>query len=213
MPVETWALTTLATVKDELGIADDSQDARLTRMIHAATRRFESECSRRFARADYTERIKGQGMNEILLGQWPVVSISSLTLDGVTLVENTDFTALPNDGILPRDYIWRWAAGGHPDLTNDPDPYSARRNIEVSYTAGYVTPEMADQDSSLVRDLPEDLEDACIRYVVFLVMNAPGVKSENTGGGYRKELFTSGLSDEIEQVLCRYRRHDRGDGT
>ena len=151
-------------------------------------------------------------MNEIRLAQWPVSSVTSVSLDEVRLADENDYKVLLQDGILARDLIWRWAAGGHPDLTNDPDPYSTRRNIEISYTAGYVTPEMADQDQSLERDLPEDLEESCIRLVVFQYQNAPGVKSENTVGGYRKELFAATINEELESVWQRYRKHDRSDG-
>lgn len=78
-------LTTLAAVKDWLGITSDvvTQDAVLLRAIDAASQHILNYCSRvSFLPRDYVENRKGLGKNTLMLRNWPVVSISSLTMAG-----------------------------------------------------------------------------------------------------------------------------------
>ena len=215
MPVALWALTTLDAVKDELGITDDSEDNRLSRMINAWSQRFDTETSRKLARASYVESIAAQGGLWLNLAQYPVTSVESVVVDDATLVADDDYTLYPMNGQLWRSEKWRWAAGCHPDLTGDRDPYANGLNVTVTYIAGYVTPAMAEDDSSLIRDLPYDLEDGVIRGVVFSYQNAPGVKMEQTAGGRRTQLFDPlkggdhGILAELEPLWASYRKHDR----
>jgi hypothetical protein len=57
MALASNALTTLATVKDELGISDTSQDDRLGRLINVVSDAIEHYCGRLFQKTSRIETI------------------------------------------------------------------------------------------------------------------------------------------------------------
>ena len=220
--VNPWALTTLDTVKSELNITDTSQDARLARMINGWSDRFNHECNRVLSYQQYTELISGQGKLFLNLAQYPLVSVTSVTLDGTVLTagagdtESDYIVASFPRAQLWRRWSWRWGAGAHPDLTSDPDPYSSDLNVQVVYAAGYVTAGQAAADNTLTRTLPYDLEEGLVRAVVFNVLNSPGTRLTSTAT-VRRQLFDPlrggdhGILAELQPLWNNYRKLDRSD--
>jgi hypothetical protein len=195
-------LTTLATVKEELGLTtpDASRDRVLARYIAAGSTAIANYCNRVFAvetvqdqfypRRDPPMRIATGGVDPIQLTRWPLVSISSLTENGRSLTENADYIANCDLAQLTRY-----------DVNNYPIPWDEWQ-IVVQYKAGY-------------ESIPADLEDACINYVKFRHFSRtrdPGVKEENVQGVYSAQyLWGTGpggpgdLPAQVADAVERYR--------
>lgn len=142
------ALTTIEALKSELSIPteDSSQDAVLARAINAASDAVRRYCGRDFARAKVTEHLIGRGSPALLVSLSPIVSVEAVAIQG----QEVDVSELAIDdgaGILVRLHgTW---------------PESDRPNVSVSYTGGWVTPAQAEGED-LDRDLPHDIEEACL---------------------------------------------------
>ena len=146
------ALTTVEMLKAELSIpADDtSRDAELARAINAASDAARRYCGRDFARTKTTEHLAGRGAPSLLVSLSPIVSVEAVAIDG----QEIDLADLVIDyaaGIIVRLHgIW---------------PECDRPNVSVTYTGGWVTPAQAEaqaEGEGLVRDLPHDIEEACL---------------------------------------------------
>lgn len=175
--VATTALTTLATVKTELGILDSSLDDVIARLINAASVRILRATGRRRLAysAAYVEDVAGYGTGSLVLSLTPVRSVASLSFDGSA--QTTSDLELPafnagedNDGIVRRSggFLWTAATAGE-SVTGQGVIGSERRLYRVTYAGGFICPGQATAGPpALVRDLPEDLEQACIDLVTSL---------------------------------------------
>jgi len=145
VPSSTRALTALATVKDDWGIATAADDAFLTRAINRCSAAVENFCNRSFGLASYQSVIRlEQGYRDgylisgrqspITLPQWPLILTQSITetdSNGASspLAEGDDFEADRVSGRLFRlDYHRR------------PRDWSPTVKITASYSAGYSLP-------------------------------------------------------------------------
>lgn len=154
-------LCSLDDVRQYLQIADDdtSQDDELQRVITATSAQLLNEIRRTdlYPQSSYTDRVHGNGQNEIFLKHYPVVSITSVTYSGVTQDESDGTTAgwffdqelatnQPEDSrkILLYGLCWE-----KPYWQPHPIP-----NIVISYEAGYSA-------------VPEDIRQAVIEWVGF----------------------------------------------
>lgn len=165
------ALTTLTSVKDELGITVDTNDGILARYINAASGRIEGYCNRSFYYdAAIAEAVAGFGSPRLVVAKTPIISITKIEFDGVEL-DATDYEIEGNGfaGMIWRDSGWLWtarslttASGGNRIAGTE------KRDYVVTYKGGFVTPRQAENDETdtLVRNLPEEIEDAAIRWCV-----------------------------------------------
>lgn len=143
MAVAANALTTLARVKAELGITDALKDALLEGWINDASEAIERRCGRKFQRAEVLEKLRGTGTQSLLLSRTPVVSVTSVEVDG-TMLEDDDYEIDDGGaGILNRESGWPTSGESCVGIAWTPVPGTGKRNIEVTYTAGYVTPGQA----------------------------------------------------------------------
>jgi hypothetical protein len=114
-------LTDIASVRVFLGsLSLNYTDAEIQAAIDWACATVETYCNRTFTAADYTETYDGNGQDVLYLRQYPINSVTSITLDDDTL-DSDDYT-VEDTGIYYED---GW--------TKD------RRNIVVVYNAGYST--------------------------------------------------------------------------
>jgi hypothetical protein len=145
-PATSTDLTTLDTVKTELGLTDSTYNALLTRFIKVASSAIETFCGRDFAYQVITETIPMGGEQRILLSRFPVVSLTSVTYEGVTVDSAKYVLSSPEAGFLDN-ISGRW------NNTNGEYDYV------ISYSYGYNLP------GSLTRNLPYDIEQAAIELV------------------------------------------------
>jgi hypothetical protein len=158
-------LCQLADVKEWLELAQDKTQADpvLTRLITATSADFMTESARPdlYPASDYIAAISGDGESSVFLPHWPINSVTSLSIDGVTVPAS-------DDGIKPGYVI------AHKD--EDPELRSkivligyrfsrvaapcgrqnqlAAPNVVVSYNAGYDT-------------VPPDVAQAVIDWVAY----------------------------------------------
>ena len=138
MPLKNNALTTLAAVKSYLKITSDTDNSLLEDLINASSNAIERYCERTFKEQLFTdEEYDGNGLNGLYLRQYPVKSITSVTVEGTSL-NIIDYKCKKNNGKLIRNNgIWP----------------TGEINILVTYTAGYT-------------EIPSDLELACKHLVM-----------------------------------------------
>lgn len=195
MILSSHALTTLAAVKDARRIVSDDTgyDQFLIRLINSVSEEVEGYCCRHFEKADYVERYCGSGKHELWLNHYPVVSVLSISISEQS-IEPSEYE-VENDEVLYRDDGW---------------PFTGKKDISISYTAGYVLPkdENAEADLPVIRTLPYDLEDA----VIDLVIARFNLRQEDADGKASRiqqdfnVRFEKGIPDHIKKILDRYRR-------
>ncbi|QLH39137.1 MAG: hypothetical protein HWD60_09540 [Defluviicoccus sp.] len=164
-PAQHRRLTTPAAVREALGITDE--DAELLPAIERASAAIEAWCGRVFAREVVRETwLPTRAQWSLQLSRWPVFDVVEVIEDGRT-VASANYELDAATGILRR--LW---CGHHAS-------WMACR-IEVEYAAGYVLP----GDDG--RDLPADIEDACVRTVAAAregIKRDPAVRRIGVGDG------------------------------
>jgi hypothetical protein len=108
----------------KLGRAED--DPKLQFALRAATRRFRGQVGHQVYPVTENEQVTldGNGRESILLPVWPTVTVTTVVLEGVTLVEGTDYQ-WSEEGILRRLGCKVW-----------PDKL---RCLQVTYSHGWAT--------------------------------------------------------------------------
>ena len=187
-------MTTLPAVKDFLRIpvVDElNYDSQLERMINAVSEQVEAYCGRHFEKADYIELYQGDGTDLLYLKQYPLIAVDAVVVDGETL-DVAEYTA-QDSTLYCSD---RWTDTG-------------KKDIQVSYSAGYVLPKDEDPGPPAVeRTLPYDLEDA----VIELVATKFYLRQEDAAGKASRiqedfnVRFEKGIPDHIRRVLDNYRK-------
>lgn len=137
-------------------------------------------------RRQHTLTVWAGGEEELELPQRPLVSIDSITLDGVSLSAGLDYTlsgaVVRRAGWRNWGYYWSWA------------------QAVIVYTAGYPYP-------------PDDLSDLVAQNVAGRLDIPRGVRQYSIGSFSAtvssETLAGSGWTPEEEEVLARYRRKPR----
>jgi hypothetical protein len=185
-------LTSLARVKQALGIADTENDTLISELITRASDEIVSYLRMPYAddgsaptlaRETFVETLRSVhgGSHELFLTRRPIVSVTSVVEDGATLTADTDFQVNRRLGGLLRM------------VSDDYEAWSADK-VVVTYQAGYLLP---NSDS---RDLPYDIEEAAIYTISARLsdLNAtvgdPEIRSESLEGAYSATYQTSGAT-------------------
>jgi len=158
MPVDTnIALTTLELVKSELNISDTSQDSYLTRQINVVSEKIANYCNRNFRKQTYNdEKYTGNDLLELNLDNYPITSVTEIKISD-NEIELTDIEIESESGILYYEKLFK-SSGYVCGISRHKD--QRIKNVTITYEAGYQLPDQVD------RDLPYDLEDACINEIV-----------------------------------------------
>lgn len=210
MALEANALTTWATLKGELGLTDDTQQAFGERIINSASGAIERFCSRSFGySATITEKLVPPPGQRLVLPRAPIVAIASVTLYGTALTADTDSGYLiesASAGILFRRYGWSPWDIIREGVADQPVPGTARPDaLVVVYGGGWVLPSQQG-----TRTLPYDVEEACLVTAVSLYRKRGrdrDVASEALGGWSATYRGTAaGLPDDAAAILEPYRR-------
>lgn len=194
-PAESTRLTTLAAVKADLGLSGSANDSALEALIDQFSDAIGAWCGRTFGAATVRETLEITRLcdrRSILLEQWPVMAISSITVAGEALATDAYVLDAAKGELLYRGEATRftlWPAG---------------ETIAV-YSTGYALPD--DDD----RTLPHDIERACILMVrsAWTSMGRdPALRSEESTGVAVFTYFAAqgaGLSLEAQAMLSPYR--------
>lgn len=198
------ALTTLDAAAAELGLVSYNAEL-LTRAINAASDFCAGYCGRNFGRQTVTgEKHVGTDTRLLLCDVTPLVTITSVSYLGSALdaseyeVDDANAgTILRIGGVFPRDYS-----------------SMPRKEWSLAYVGGYVLPwQDGTGTPAVVRDLPYDIERACIRMAVTqyrAIKKRGDVVGESLNGysvQYRSCVETDqNMDPEVKQTLDLYRR-------
>lgn len=202
-----YALTTLADVKESLGIdsGNTSKDNLIIRKINQATMMIESFCNlpynHHLVETTYTnEEYDGQGTNNLVLRSSPVTSLTSFQYRATTTNENAW-----ND-VESEVYFLDQGSGIIELLFGQTRTWNRYR---LTYVAGY-------------SDVPIDLAEACATIASYLVENSASgtaVKRKQEGqrsieyfdpssGGSSSSIIEQLGLDEVLQKYVRYELQD-----
>lgn len=194
-----YDLTTLINVKAELSIAatTTTSDAVLRRYITSASSAAINYCNRAFVVETIQDQFLSKGATRLLsdhpsilqLSRWPISELTSVVVDGTTLVEDTDFLTDVTNGQLTKI-----------------DSDGNRRNwcgqsITVIYDGGFDT-------------IPSDVEDAVIRMATkrYLAKGRDATLKQRDIPGVISESFwistgadSGNMTPDISDVLDNYR--------
>lgn len=190
MPLDQYALTTLAAVKTSLGITDSSQDAVLEDFINFTSAIIESATQRKFKVRTYTdEKHNGPEDHSLILNNYPIVSVDSVYFDVTrvfaadTLISVDDYAIEFEEGIITM-VGGPW---GHPYFGK------GAQAIKATYQAGY-------------SHIPYDVERACIMLVMYYRDNERqlGIKSISMGSFSQSFGDMSKMPPAVQAILSMY---------
>ena len=206
MALATNALTMISTVETELSLTADAQDAELTRYIDTASDQIERYVNRKlYYGSAIIEKVAGSGDAFLWISRTPVQSITSVVWlgDDSTVTSSTYEIWEADQGNLYRSAGWNNTKISANDYTR----------YQVTYVGGWITPQQDADDGALTRNLPWDLETACISMVVGLWRQKGAdrtIRSEsvlNTSVHY--ERHDGGIDPSVRAILDSYKRMDR----
>lgn len=176
-------LTTVADVKSYLGIqALTTDDALLAKLVTSASAAVEQWCGRTFALTSYTETTNGRGGHCLILKNAPVVSVSSVTVDGVVIPPQP---AVNQPG---------WVLDGNRLQLAGSCFTSGVQNVVVQYTAGYAS-------------TPANIAQATIDLVALKYKQHSKVGNASETIGQATVSYTFGrIPSDVQAVLAPHRR-------
>jgi hypothetical protein len=175
-------LSTLANLKTYLGLTQAGDDPLLQRLLSAGSKGIQNWLNRTIASAAYTDTRNGTGHRTLLLSNYPVTAVTSVTVDTIVIPQATS----------PLVAGWLFDQFGL--YLNGYSFTKGFQNVVVVYTAGYAA-------------VPTDLEEACIEWVAnkYKEKDRLGQVSKNLAG----EIVTFSIKDippATRVVLESYRK-------
>jgi hypothetical protein len=183
----TRRLTTLEAVEAELGMDAASEGSEvLDRMIGQASSAIERACGRIFAQQRYQEILLPVDGPWLFLAMTPIVSVSSLVLDGTAV---TDYRVEQAEaGFLYRALGW--------------DAWSTSE-YTVQYVAGFIVPEQTNAPVPTGDLLPADVERAALEAVkVWYHERLPSDRIQSRTIGDQRIEYAISAGRQALPVLC-----------
>jgi hypothetical protein len=180
-------LTTVNAVKLEAGISDTSQDALIEALISSCSSAIRLYTDRELTRTTHTDELYSVNACQYLyLKQYPVQSVTSITLGGALQVLNTDYYLGSDDAAAGRLYRPGGWVGNYYTRGTFPDIYAGARDVKTTYIAGWYLPADPLYVAGAAASLPIGLMYACTRAVISryrtIINQAEGVKQYSEGG-------------------------------
>lgn len=211
MALKANALTDLATARIHLDIpaslVDADLDTRIERYINTASDFFETYCSRKFITQTHTEYQDGRSSNRIVLRQWPITggpadgnTKPELSFDSRSAFDATSVVDVSSYYVDSESTFELVMVGCSSSGTTFP---RGTRNIKVVYEAGYGT--------VLAGDLPSDLVNACLDYVLWLYdrQNDRRIGRTNKSKGDENVSYEVSVPKSVMDILDNnYKRMD-----
>ena len=181
-----YDLTTLGRVKLEAEITSSKYDDFLNFLISVCSEAIEGYCQRRFILREYTEYYDGKNTELLLFRNYPVTEVTHIYVDNSRVFDSSsEITGFFLDKER-NEILWS---------RHFPE---GRANIKVVYKAGY---EKA--------SLPKDLEQACIRWVLYEYRVAIGARQgiRSVSLADKSTSYEIGeMPEEVKGLLLRYVR-------
>lgn len=203
MALLSYALTTVAKVKARLpNVAASGLDSLIESLINQATDYIEKFCTRRFLKTAYVEE-KYDGDNEdgdvsrtLILNQYPVDEAATFKIEYRTSRENDTWSEIDTD-----TYDLNAEAG---IVYYDSHFPAGKRNIRVTYTAGYLID--FPNETTSTHTLPFDLTEACETLAVreFKRRDDIGLSAKTISED--QITFLNKIDAKIATTLAKYQR-------
>lgn len=162
----------------------DTDDALLTRLITAASQFIQSWLNRQIAPSDWQEVRDGSGGQRLVLANFPITALLSLSIDGL------EIPPAPTDGGYGAGYVF-----SPTELALRGYVFTRRaQNVIVTYTAGYTA-------------TPPDIAQAAIELVCqrYRERTRIGEVSRALGGSETVSFSQKDMSDDVKLLLSQYR--------
>ncbi len=193
----------------ELGLSGSEATIIITDMVDQASAAIVSYCNRQFAQETVEETIPTTGSCNILLTRTPIISISSITFNGVTVAATEYFINEPEAGMVFNPSGWGDTAQRSYGLSRTPVQNSRAYLLKATYTAGYIPPGYSGSPA-----MPSDIERACIELVKSLWLARklnPNIESESVPdvGSVKYRTITDTemlMPPTVKQMLSNWRR-------
>jgi uncharacterized phiE125 gp8 family phage protein len=177
------SLTTLAKVKQFLGLTITTDDALLTRLIAGASNWFNKQVGRNIAQNIYVDVEDGNNNDVLFLRHQPVTEVVTVSIDGANIPVRPSLTG---SGYVDNGYSVL--------LTRDLKFTDGLQNIQVVYVAGY-------------DPVPEEIEQAVIELVSLKYREKAHVGSASTSlAGTSVSFLPSMVPQAVKDVVELYRR-------
>jgi len=162
----------------------------LANLIAAASAMFARSIGHNLVSQTVTEYRDGDGTNELILDQYPVISLTSITItndDGVeTVILGTQFRVDSASGIA------RFKPNSTADYSSFPAGF---QNLKAIYNAGYAS-------------IPEDVQEAVCELAAWLYSQNkqdPAMAAERLGDYSYQRAAGEGLPASIVRTIASYR--------
>jgi uncharacterized phiE125 gp8 family phage protein len=174
-------LTSVASVKAQLGINGTADDALLAVLVTAYSAWVETYLGRKLLSTTHSITRSGRGQRQIQLPQWPVTAISSLMIDGRAIPLQTSFGG----------YGYRFTDRA---ITLDVMLFSPGiDNVTVNFTAGHLA-------------VPPDIAQAVNELVALHYRRRDTIDlASKSLAGETIAFVTKAMPDAVRQVLNQYR--------
>ncbi len=201
MAVGTYALTSLEALKRYLNLTVDTYDTLLEELIDRATAQIEEYTDRKIKARDYSYDsdsddydsdnavLDGNGLQELALPQYPIVSVTTVRISELSIDEST--------GV----YLSGWFADKKRGILRlrGYEFTKGRANIELEYSAGFAS-------------IPDELAQAAIEQASWMYRQSPkglgllGVESRSMGDGSSISYVSGDLLPQVKRMVERYRK-------
>jgi len=183
------AWTSRAAVKSHLKISATDLDDEIDLKINAASKLLETYIGHSIKAGSFTEFYDGDGTNMLLLGNYPVLSIAGIWVDGVRVFGDDKL-------VDPAAYAF--------DANESENVGTVRllsgcfgrgvQNVKVQYMAGF-------------SEVPYDAELSCIQLVAWL-LNRAGTEGQTSAslGGKSETYELDAIPAYIKRGVAKYRK-------
>ena len=197
VPPSTTKLIALADLKAILGITDGANDALLGNIIQRGSDAIARFCNRVFAQRTVVETLPGTGGQLLKLKFSPVVTLTSISLEGETVDPDTYTLTEPDAGIV--------FCGTYRAYTGHKYSYTA------TYVHGYNLPDMSGADT-----LPYDIQQAALELCKGMWLarqrdpsvsmeSVPDVYTVQYGGNGGKGAVVGAIPPNVQELLLPYK--------
>ena len=174
-------LTTLANVKAWLGMSQDADNMVIARLITSASLMLGQYANRNFMSASYTINVDGTGGAVLMLRQYPVTAVASVSINGLALPVSTGPGVAGYRFTQSRVIVdgYRFTKGN--------------ANIVVAYTGGFTT-------------VPPDLEQAAIELIALRYKERDRIgHTSKTLAGETVGFFIGDMPASVKTLMAQYR--------